>query len=282
MSIKTFKPTTPSRRHMTVSGFDGIDKHAKPESSLTEVLKKNAGRNSYGHITVRHRGGGEKRKYRIIDFKRDKVDMEATVLRLEYDPNRSANIALVQYEDGEKRYIIAPYGLKVGDVIRAGADADIKPGNALAMINIPVGTFIHNIELYPGKGAQLVRSAGNMAQLMGKEDNYALVRLPSGEMRKVPVNCMATIGQVGNIDHENVNIGKAGRKRHMGWRPTVRGSVMNPCDHPHGGGEGKSPVGRPGPVTPWGKPALGLKTRKKNKASNKLIVRRRDGKALSK
>ena len=277
MSIKTFKPTTPSRRHMTVSGFDGIDKHAKPEASLVEVLKKNAGRNSYGHITVRHRGGGEKRKYRVIDFKRDKVDMEATVLRLEYDPNRSANIALVQYEDGEKRYILAPEGLKVGAVVRSGADADIKPGNALPLVNIPVGTFIHAIELYPGKGAQLVRSAGNMAQLMGKEGAFALVRLPSGEMRKVPIECRASIGQVSNIDHENVHYGKAGRIRNKGWRPTVRGSVMNPNDHPHGGGEGKSPIGRPGPVTPWGKPALGYKTRAKHKASDKYIVKRRNG-----
>ena len=277
MSIKTFKPTTPSRRHMTVSGFDGIDKHAKPEASLTEVLKKNAGRNSYGHITVRHRGGGEKRKYRIIDFKRDKVDMEATVLRLEYDPNRSANIALVQYVDGEKRYIIAPVGLTAGDKVLSSASADIKPGNCLPIANIPVGTIIHNIELYPGKGGQLVRSAGNMAQLMAKENGYALIRLPSGEMRNVPLNCIATIGQVGNVDHENVNLGKAGRKRHMGWRPTVRGSVMNPCDHPHGGGEGKSPVGRPGPVTPWGKPAMGYKTRKHHNRSDKFIVKRANG-----
>ena len=275
MSIKTFKPTTPSRRHMTVSGFDGVDKHAKPEAGLTEVLKKNAGRNSYGHITVRHRGGGEKRKYRIIDFKRDKVDMEATVLRLEYDPNRSANIALVQYADGEKRYIIAPQDLKVGDVIVSGPDADIKPGNALPLVNIPVGTFLHNIELYPGKGAQLARSAGNMAQLMAKENGMALLRLPSGELRNVPANCMATVGVVSNPEHANVNYGKAGRKRHMGWRPTVRGSVMNPCDHPHGGGEGKSPIGRPGPVTPWGKPALGYKTRQKNKHTDKYIVKRR-------
>ena len=278
MSIKTFKPTTPSRRHMTVSGFDGIDKHAKPEASLTEVLKKNAGRNSYGHITVRHRGGGEKRKYRIIDFKRDKVDMEATVLRLEYDPNRSANIALVQYEDGEKRYILAPVGLKVGDTVVSGPNADIKPGNALPLANIPVGTVIHNVELYPGKGAQLARAAGNMAQLMAKEGKYGMIRLPSGELRNVQLNCMATIGQVGNIDHENVNIGKAGRTRHMGIRPTVRGSVMNPCDHPHGGGEGRAPIGRPGPVTPWGKPALGYKTRDKHKASDKFIVKRRNAK----
>ena len=278
MSIKTFKPTTPSRRHMTVSGFDGIDKHAKPEASLVEVLKKNAGRNSYGRITVRHRGGGEKRKYRIIDFKRDKMDAEATVLRLEYDPNRSANIALVQYEDGEKRYILAPVGLKVGDTVVSGAGADIKPGNALPLANIPVGTFIHNVELYPGKGAQLARAAGNMAQLMAKERKSGMVRLPSGELRNVQLNCMATIGQVGNIDHENVNIGKAGRTRHMGIRPTVRGSVMNPCDHPHGGGEGRAPIGRPGPVTPWGKPALGYKTRDKHKASDKFIVKRRNTK----
>ena len=278
MSIKTFKPTTPSRRHMTVSGFDGIDKHAKPEASLTEVLKKNAGRNSYGRITVRHRGGGEKRKYRIIDFKRDKVDMEATVLRLEYDPNRSANIALVQYEDGEKRYIIAPVGLAAGDKVISSTAADIKPGNCLPIANIPVGTVIHNIEMHPGKGAQLVRSAGAYAQLMAKEGKYGMIRLPSGELRNVQLNCMATIGQVGNIDHENVNIGKAGRTRHMGIRPTVRGSVMNPCDHPHGGGEGRAPIGRPGPVTPWGKPALGYKTRDKHKASDKFIVKRRNAK----
>ena len=274
MSIKTFKPTTPSRRHMTVNGFDGINKHAKPEASLTEVLKKNAGRNSYGRITVRHRGGGEKRKYRIIDFKRDKMDMEATVLQLEYDPNRSANIALVQYEDGEKRYIIAPVGLTAGDKVLSSAAADIKPGNCLPIANIPVGTVIHNVEMHPGKGAQLVRSAGAYAQLMGKEDKYAQVRLPSGEFRRIPMNAMATIGTVGNTDHENVRLGKAGRVRHMGIRPTVRGVVMNPCDHPHGGGEGKSPVGMPAPVTPWGKPALGLKTRKHKKYSNKLIVKR--------
>ena len=280
MSIKTFKPTTPSRRHMTVSGFDGIDKHAKPEASLTEVLKKNAGRNSYGHITVRHRGGGEKRKYRIIDFKRDKVDMEATVLRLEYDPNRSAFIALVQYEDGEKRYIIAPVGLTAGDKVLSSAAADIKPGNCLPIANIPVGEMIHNIELYPGKGAQLVRAAGVAAQLMAKENGMAQVRLPSGEVRYIRENCKATIGQVGNTDWANIQLGKAGRKRHMGWRPTVRGSVMNPNDHPHGGGEGKTGIGRPGPSTPWGKPALGLKTRKSKKASNKLIVRRRDGRAI--
>ena len=276
MAIKSFKPTTASRRHMTVTDYSGLSKVA-PEKSLLESLKNTSGRNSYGRITVRHRGGGARRKYRIIDFKRDKAG-NATVMTLEYDPNRSAHIALVQYEDGEKRYIIAPNGLKVGDVISSGAGADIKPGNALPLTNIPVGTFIHNVELYPGKGAQLVRSAGNMAQLMAKEGVYALVRLPSGELRKVPVECKATIGQVGNIDHENVHLGKAGRKRHMGWRPTVRGSVMNPCDHPHGGGEGKAPVGRPGPVTPWGKPAMGYKTRKKHHRSDKFIVKRRNGK----
>ena len=278
MSIKTFKPTTPSRRHMTVNGFDGIDKHVKPEASLTEVLKKNAGRNSYGRITVRHRGGGEKRKYRIIDFKRDKVDMPAEVLRLEYDPNRSANIALVQYEDGEKRYIIAPVGLSVGDKVLSSAAADIKPGNCLPIANIPVGTVVHNIELNPGRGAQLVRSAGAAAQLMAKDGDLAQVRLPSGEVRYIRTNCKAVIGQVGNLDHENVHIGKAGRTRHMGIRPTVRGSVMNPNDHPHGGGEGKSPVGRPGPVTPWGKPAMGLKTRKTKNPTNKFIVKRRNSK----
>ncbi|HNX64105.1 MAG TPA: 50S ribosomal protein L2 [Oscillospiraceae bacterium] len=276
MAIKSFKPTTASRRHMTVTDYSGLSKVA-PEKSLLESLKNTSGRNSYGRITVRHRGGGARRKYRIIDFKRDKAG-NATVMTLEYDPNRSAHIALVQYEDGEKRYIIAPNGLKTGDVISSGAGADIKPGNALPLTNIPVGTFIHNVELYPGKGAQLVRSAGNMAQLMAKEGVYALVRLPSGELRKVPVECKATIGQVGNIDHENVHLGKAGRKRHMGWRPTVRGSVMNPCDHPHGGGEGKAPVGRPGPVTPWGKPAMGYKTRKKHHRSDKFIVKRRNGK----
>ena len=276
MAIKTYKPTSPSRRQMTVTDYSKLSKVA-PEKSLLEPLKKNAGRNSYGRITVRHRGGGNRRKYRVIDFKRNKDGMNASVLTLEYDPNRSAFIALVQYEDGEKRYILAPDGLKVGDVIRNGADADIKPGNALPLENIPVGTFIHAIELYPGKGAQLVRSAGNMAQLMGKEGAFALIRLPSGEMRKVPIACRAAIGQVSNLDHENVNLGKAGRVRNKGWRPTVRGSVMNP-NHPHGGGEGKSPVGRPGPVTPWGKPALGYKTRKKHKASDKYIVKRRNGK----
>ncbi len=277
VAIKSYKPTTSSRRQMTVTDYSGLSKVA-PEKSLLAPLKNTSGRNSYGRITVRHRGGGNRTKYRIIDFKRDKVGMNANVLTLEYDPNRSAHIALVQYEDGEKRYILAPHDLKVGDVVRSGADADIKPGNALPMANIPVGTFIHNVELYPGKGAQLVRAAGNMAQLMAKEGAYALVRLPSGELRNVPVNCVATIGQVGNIDHENVSIGKAGRKRHMGWRPTVRGSVMNPCDHPHGGGEGKSPVGRPGPVTPWGKPALGYKTRAKHHRSDKFIVKRRNAK----
>ena len=277
MAIKSYKPTSPSRRQMTVTDYSELSKVA-PEKSLLASLDKKAGRNSYGRITVRHRGGGNRRKYRIIDFKRDKQGMNATVLTLEYDPNRSSFIALVQYEDGEKRYIIAPYGLKVGDVVRAGSDADIKPGNALALADIPVGTFIHNLELYPGKGAQLVRAAGNMAQLMGKEDEYALVRLPSGEMRKIAAECMATIGQVGNIDHENVNLGKAGRTRHKGIRPTVRGSVMNPNDHPHGGGEGKSPIGRPGPVTPWGKPALGYKTRATHNRSDKFIVKRRNGK----
>ena len=278
MSIKTFKPTTPSRRQMTVSGFDGIDKKAKPEPKLTETLKKSAGRNSYGRITVRHRGGGNKRKYRVIDFKRDKHDMFATVLRLEYDPNRSANIALLEYEDGERRYILAPVGLKAGDKVESGPKADIKEGNALPLANIPVGTMIHNIELHPGNGAQLVRSAGTAAQLMAKEGMDAQIRMPSGEVRIVRTNCMATIGQVGNIDHANINIGKAGRKRHMGWRPTVRGSVMNPCDHPHGGGEGRAPVGRPGPVTPWGKPALGYKTRKKKNPTSKFIVKRRNEK----
>ena len=277
MSIKTFKPTTPSRRQMTVSGFDGIDKKAKPEPSLTEPLKKSSGRNSYGHITVRHRGGGNKRKYRIIDFKRDKIG-SATVLRLEYDPNRSANIALIQYEDGEKRYILAPLGLKAGHKIMTGPEADILPGNALPIANIPLGTLIHCIEMLPGKGAQLVRSAGNAAQLMAKEGAWAQVRLPSGEVRMIPMGCKATIGQVGNIDHENVNYGKAGRVRHMGFRPHNRGVVMNPNDHPHGGGEGKSPVGMPGPVTPWGKPTQGRKTRKHRNPSDKFIVKRRNGK----
>ena len=277
MAIKTYKPTTPSRRHMTVSAFEGIDKKAKPERSLLESLKKNAGRNSYGRITVRHRGGGNKRKYRIIDFKRDKAG-KATVINLQYDPNRSANIALLEYEDGERRYILAPVGLKAGHTITTGSGADILPGNAMPIAEIPVGEVIHCIELSPGKGAQLVRSAGTAAQLMAKENGMAQVRLPSGEVRLVRENCMATIGQVGNTDWANIHIGKAGRKRHMGWRPTVRGSVMNPNDHPHGGGEGKSPVGRPGPVTPWGKPALGYKTRKKKNRTDKFIVRRRNGK----
>ena len=277
MAIKTFKPTTPSRRHMTVSAFEGIDKKAKPERSLTEVLKKNSGRNSYGRITVRHRGGGNKKKYRIIDFKRDKQG-KATVLRLEYDPNRSANIALIQYEDGEKRYILATVGMKAGHIIMTGPESDILPGNCLPIANIPVGTMIHNIELYPGKGAQLVRAAGEAAQLMAKENGMAQVRLPSGEVRYIRLDCLATIGQVGNIEHENIQIGKAGRKRHMGWRPTVRGSVMNPNDHPHGGGEGKSPVGRPGPVTPWGKPAMGYKTRKLKNRTEKFIVKHRNAK----
>ena len=278
MSIKTYKPTTPSRRHMSVSGFDGVDKHAKPQKELVEVLKKHSGRNSYGRITVRHQGGGNRKKYRVIDFKRDKMDVPATVLRLEYDPNRSAYIALVEYTDGERRYILAPVGLNVGDTVLSSAAADIKPGNALPLANIPVGTVIHNIELYPGKGAQLVRSAGVAAQLMAKENGMATVRLPSGEYRKVRLNCIACIGQVGNVDHANIAIGKAGRKRHMGIRPTVRGSVMNPCDHPHGGGEGKAPVGRPGPVTPWGKPAMGYKTRKKKNATDKFIVKHRNAK----
>lgn len=278
MSIKTYKPTTPSRRHMSVSGFDGVDKHAKPQKELVEVLNKHSGRNSYGRITVRHQGGGNRKKYRVIDFKRDKMDVPATVLRLEYDPNRSAYIALVEYTDGERRYILAPVGLNVGDTVLSSAAADIKPGNALPLANIPVGTVIHNIELYPGKGAQLVRSAGVAAQLMAKENGMATVRLPSGEYRKVRLNCIACIGQVGNVDHANIAVGKAGRKRHMGIRPTVRGSVMNPCDHPHGGGEGKAPVGRPGPVTPWGKPAMGYKTRKKKNATDKFIVKRRNAK----
>ena len=278
MSIKTYRPTTPARRQMTVSGFDGVDKHAKPERSLIEVRKKNSGRNSYGRITVRHKGGGNRRKYRVIDFKRDKVDMPASVLRLEYDPNRSAFIALVQYEDGEKRYILAPVGIGAGDTVVSSATADIKPGNCLPLENIPVGTVIHNIELYPGRGAQFVRAAGVAAQLMAKEGGMATIRMPSSEMRKVRLDCRATIGQVGNIDHSNVSIGKAGRKRHMGIRPTVRGSVMNPCDHPHGGGEGKSPIGRPGPVTPWGKPTLGYKTRKTKNRTNKFIVKRRNAK----
>ena len=276
MSIKVYKPTINSRRNMSVTDYSELSKVA-PERSLLEPLSKNAGRNSYGRITVRHRGGGNRRKYRVIDFKRDKAG-EATVLTLEYDPNRSSHIALIQYADGEKRYIIAPNGLKVGDVIESGAKADIKTGNALPLANIPVGTFIHNVELYPGKGAQLVRSAGTAAQLMAKEGELAQIRLPSGEVRLVRMNCTAVIGQVGNLDHENVHIGKAGRTRHMGIRPTVRGSVMNPNDHPHGGGEGRAPVGRPGPVTPWGKPAMGYKTRKTKNPTNKFIVKRRNSK----
>ena len=277
MAIKFYKPTTNGRRNMSVTDYSVLSKVA-PEKSLLENLKKKSGRNSYGRITVRHRGGGLRRKYRIIDFKRQKADMPAKVLTIEYDPNRSAFISLIEYEDGVRTYITALEGIKVGDTVVSGANADIKPGNALPLSSIPVGTFIHNIELYPGKGAQLAKAAGVQAQLMAKENGLALLRLPSGELRNVPAACMATIGQVSNIDHENVKIGKAGRKRHMGWRPTVRGSVMNPCDHPHGGGEGKSPIGRPGPVTPWGKPALGYKTRNPKKASSKMIVRRRNGK----
>lgn len=274
MAIKKYKPTTPARRFMTVSAFDEVTK-LEPERSLLEPLKKKAGRNSYGRITVRHRGGGNKRKYRIIDFKRNKFDMPAKVIGIEYDPCRSANIALLQYEDGEKRYILAPFGLTDGDTVISSEKADIVPGNALPLRSIPVGTLIHNIELAPGKGGQLVRAAGGSAQLMAKEGKYAQVRLPSGEVRMIGLDCRATIGQLGNIDHENISIGKAGRKRHMGIRPTVRGVVMNPCDHPHGGGEGKSPIGMPTPVTPWGKPTLGYKTRKKNKKSNKYIVKSR-------
>ena len=277
MAIKSFKPTTPSRRNMTVVDYRGLSK-VKPEKSLLESLKKTAGRNSYGRITVRHHGGGNKIKYRIIDFKRDKVGMPAEVKTIEYDPNRTAFIALVQYEDGEKRYILAPHGLKVGDHVESGEGADIKPGNCLPIANIPLGTMIHNIELIPGRGGQLVRSAGVAAQLMAKEGAAAQVRLPSGEVRFIKMNCHATIGQVSNIDQENQNRGKAGKTRHLGIRPTVRGSVMNPCDHPHGGGEGKSPIGRSGPVTPWGKPALGYKTRKKNHRTDKQIVKRRNSK----
>jgi large subunit ribosomal protein L2 len=276
MGIKTFTPYTPSRRHMTGSDFSEITA-TKPEKSLVVSLNKKAGRNNQGKITVRHRGGGARRKYRIIDFKRRKDGIPAKVATIEYDPNRTANIALLHYADGEKAYILAPYGLKVGTTLMSGENAEIKVGNCLPLANIPVGTEVHNIELHPGKGGQLVRSAGNSAQLMAKEGKYATLRLPSGEMRMVPLDCRATIGQVGNIDHELITIGKAGRKRHMGYRPAVRGSAMNPCDHPHGGGEGKTGIGRPGPSTPWGKPALGLKTRKPNKKSNKLIVRKRDG-----
>ena len=281
MGIKSYSPYTPSRRHMTGSDFSEITK-STPEKSLVVSLKKNAGRNNQGKITVRHRGGGSRRKYRIIDFKRNAKDgIAATVLGIEYDPNRTANIALICYADGEKAYILAPAGLQVGQKVMSGAEAEAKVGNCLPLSEIPVGAQIHNIELLPGKGGQLVRSAGNSAQLMAKEGKYATLRLPSGEMRMVPISCRATIGVVGNGDHNLINIGKAGRKRHMGIRPTVRGSVMNPNDHPHGGGEGKTGIGRPGPCTPWGKPALGLKTRKKNKKSNKLIVRRRDGKAIN-
>jgi len=277
MAIKKYKPTSPARRFMSVSAFEEITCTA-PEKSLLSELKVSGGRNAHGHITVRHRGGTAKRKYRIIDFKRDKDGIPAKVATIEYDPNRSANIALLQYADGEKRYILAPLGLKVGDTVQSGAQADIKPGNALPIANIPVGTLIHNIELKVGNGGQLCRSAGNVAQLMAKEGKYSQVRLPSGEVRIIPIGAKATIGQIGNTDHENVSIGKAGRKRHMGFRPTVRGSVMNPNDHPHGGGEGKAPIGRPGPVTPWGKPALGYKTRKKNNTTDKFIVKRRNSK----
>ena len=276
MAIKKYKPTTPGRRNMTTTDYSVLSK-VEPERSLLEPLKHHAGRNNTGRITVRHHGGGNRTKYRVIDFKRTKTDCTAVVKTIEYDPNRSAFIALIEYTDGVKSYIIAPEGLKVGYIIMNGEGADIKIGNAMPISSIPVGTIIHNIELYPGKGGQLVRSAGNYAQLIAKEGKYGLVRLPSGETRNIPLNCIATIGQVSNLDHANVNLGKAGRKRHMGWRPTVRGSVMNPCDHPHGGGEGKSPVGRPGPVTPWGKPALGYKTRAKHKASDKFIVKRRNG-----
>ena len=277
MAIKKYRPTSPGRRFMSVSAFEEITT-TTPEKSLLAPIKKTGGRNVHGRITVRHIGGGNRRKYRIIDFKRNKDGIPAKVATIEYDPNRTANIALLHYADGEKRYILAPYGLRVGDQILSGETADIKPGNALQIQNIPVGTLIHNIELKPGKGGQLVRSAGNAAQLMAKEGAYAQVRLPSGEVRMIPMNAKATIGQVGNLDSENINIGKAGRKRHMGVRPTVRGSVMNPCDHPHGGGEGKSPIGRPGPVTPWGKPALGYKTRKTKNPTDKFIVKRRSGK----
>ena len=276
MGIRTYNPYTPSRRHMTGSDFSEITK-STPEKSLTVSKNSKAGRNAQGKITVRHRGGGAKRKYRIIDFKRYKDGIPATVKSIEYDPNRTANIALICYADGQKTYIIAPNGLQVGAVLMNGPEAEIKLGNCLPLAQIPVGTMVHNVELHPGKGGQLVRSAGNAAQLMAKEGKYATLRLPSGEMRLVPIQARATVGQVGNIDHELINIGKAGRKRHMGIRPTVRGSVMNPNDHPHGGGEGRAPIGRSGPMTPWGKPALGYKTRKKNKHSNKMIVRRRDG-----
>ena len=275
MATMKYKPTTPSRRHMSVASFEEVTKFS-PEKSLIEVKKKHSGRNSYGKITVRHQGGGNKQKYRIIDFKRE--DGKATVIGVEYDPNRTSYIALLQNEEGKKSYVIAPLGVTDGDVLYSGAEADIKPGNTLPIENIPVGTIIHNIELYPGKGGQLVRSAGAQAQLMAKENGMAQVRLPSGEVRLVRLDCKATIGQIGNIEHDTIKIGKAGKKRHMGIRPTVRGSVMNPCDHPHGGGEGRSPIGRPGPVTPWGKPALGLKTRNKKARTNKMIVKRRNSK----
>ena len=281
MGIKTYNPYTPSRRNMSGYDFEEITA-STPEKSLTTSLKKHAGRNAQGKITVRHHGGGSRRKYRIIDFKRNKDGIPATVKSIEYDPNRTANIALICYADGEKKYILAPVGLKVGQTVMNGAESEIKVGNCMELKDMPVGTQIHNIEMYPGHGGQLVRAAGVSAQLMAKEGKYAIIRMPSGEMRMVPIVCRASIGQVGNTEHNLVNIGKAGRKRHMGIRPTVRGSVMNPNDHPHGGGEGKAPVGRPGPCTPWGKPALGYKTRKKNKQSNKMIIRRRDGKALSK
>ena len=281
MGIKTYNPYTPSRRHMTGSDFSEITS-TTPERSLTVSLKKNSGRNNQGKITVRHKGGGNRRKYRIIDFKRNKDGIPAIVKSIEYDPNRTANIALISYVDGLKAYILAPEGLKVGQRIMNGPDAEVRVGNCLPLEKVPVGTMIHNVELHPGKGGQMVRAAGNGAQLMAKEGKYATLRLPSGEMRLVPLQCRASIGIIGNGDHNLINIGKAGRKRHMGIRPTVRGSVMNPNDHPHGGGEGRAPVGRPGPSTPWGKPALGLKTRKKKKQSNKLIIRRRDGRALSK
>ena len=281
MGIKTYNPYTPSRRNMSGYDFEEITA-STPEKSLTTSLKKHAGRNAQGKITVRHHGGGSRRKYRIIDFKRNKDGIPATVKSIEYDPNRTANIALICYADGEKKYILAPVGLKVGQTVMNGAEAEIKVGNCMELKDMPVGTQIHNIEMYPGHGGQLVRAAGVSAQLMAKEGKYAIIRMPSGEMRMVPIVCRASIGQIGNTEHNLVNIGKAGRKRHMGIRPTVRGSVMNPNDHPHGGGEGKAPVGRPGPCTPWGKPALGYKTRKKNKQSNKMIIRRRDGKALSK
>ena len=279
MGIKTYNPYTPSRRQMTGSDFSEITK-TTPEKSLVVSLSKNSGRNNQGKITVRHRGGGNRRKYRLVDFKRKKDGIAAKVIGIEYDPNRTANIALICYADGEKAYILAPAGLKVGMKVMSGAEAEVRPGNCLPLSAIPVGTMVHNIELYPGKGGQLVRSAGNGAQVMAKEGKYATLRLPSGEMRMVPINCRATIGVVGNGEHNLINIGKAGRKRHMGIRPTVRGSVMNPNDHPHGGGEGKTSIGRPGPCTPWGKPALGLKTRKKNKQSNKLIIRRKDGRGI--